>query len=151
MLIEERFAVKAPIQRVWDFLLDPKTVGSCIPGCEQVEAIDDKNFLATVKVKVGPFSMRFKFKTTITESNPPLHVKTVGQGDESDRKGHFKQETNIDFKSISENETEISYKSEVAVGGRLATFGERIMRAKAKDLGKEFANAVKNRLEQPVA
>jgi carbon monoxide dehydrogenase subunit G len=151
MLIEEKFAVKAPIQKVWDFLLDPKSVGSCIPGCEEIEAIDENNFVTTVKVKVGPFSMKFRFKTTIKESDPPFHVKTLGGGDEADRKGYFKQETNIDFKSLSDSETEISYKSEVMIGGRLATFGERIMRAKAKDLGKEFAEAVKNKLEQSAA
>jgi carbon monoxide dehydrogenase subunit G len=148
MLIEEKFAVKAPIQKVWDFLLNPKNTAACIPGCEEIDTIDDTNFLTTVKVKVGPFSMRFKFKTTIKESSPPFHIKTVGGGDEADRKGNFKQETNINFRSLSNNETEISYKSEVMVGGRLATFGERIMRAKAKDLGKEFAEAVKKKLEQ---
>jgi carbon monoxide dehydrogenase subunit G len=54
----------------------------------------------------------------------------------------------IGFKSLSENETEISYRSEVMVVGKLATFGERIMRAKSKDLGKEFANNVQKKLEQ---
>lgn len=151
MLIEEKFSIKAPIQKVWDFLLDPKSIGSCIPGCEEIEAVDGNNFMTTVKVKVGPFSMKFRFKTSIKESNPPFHVKTLGGGDEADRKGNFRQETNIDFKSLSDNETEISYKSEVMVGGRLATFGERIMRAKAKELGKEFAEAVKRKLEQSAA
>ncbi|MDI6755144.1 MAG: SRPBCC domain-containing protein, partial [Thermodesulfobacteriota bacterium] len=147
MLIEEKFLVKAPIQKVWDFLLDPKTIGGCIPGCEQIEAVDKNNFVTTVKVKLGPFSMRFKFKTAIKEANPPFFMRTVGQGEESDKKGHFRQETKIDFTSLSENETEISYRSEVNVVGKLATFGERIMRAKSKDLGKEFAVAVQKKLE----
>jgi carbon monoxide dehydrogenase subunit G len=147
MLIEEKFSVKAPIQKVWDFLLNPKTIGTCIPGCEQIEAIDENNFMTTVKVKVGPFSMRFRFKTAIKEKTPPFFVRTIGEGDESDKKGHFKQETKINFKTLSDNETEISYRSEVMVVGRLATFGERIMRAKAKQLGKEFANSVKRNLE----
>jgi len=148
MLIEEKFLVKAPIQKVWDFLLDPKTIGVCIPGCEQIEAIDKNTFVTTVKVKVGPFSMRFKFKTAIKETHPPFFMRTVGEGDESDKRGHFKQETKIDFTSLSENETEISYRSEVNVVGKLATFGERIMRAKSKELGKEFATAVQKKLEQ---
>jgi carbon monoxide dehydrogenase subunit G len=148
MLVEEKFMVKAPVQKVWDFLLNPKTVGACIPGCEQIEAIDENNFLATVRIKVGPFSMKFKFKTAIKETNPPFFVRTVGEGDESAKLGHFKQETRINFNSISENETEISYHSEVMVVGKLATFGERIMRAKAKEFGKEFADSVKKKLEK---
>jgi len=148
MLIEEKFTVKAPIQKVWDFLLNPKSIESCIPGCEQIEAIDESNFMTTVRVKVGPFSMRFKFKTSIKESNPPLYVRAVGEGEESGKLGHFKQETRINLDSISGNETEISYYSEVMIVGKLATFGERVMRAKAKELGKKFASSVKKSLEE---
>lgn len=72
----------------------------------------------------------------------------MGEGDESSKLAHFKQETRINFNSVSENETEISYHSEVMVVGKLATFGERIMRAKARDLGREFADSVRNKLEQ---
>jgi carbon monoxide dehydrogenase subunit G len=44
MLIEGKFTLKAPIKKVWDFLLEPETLASCIPGAEKVEAIDDKNY-----------------------------------------------------------------------------------------------------------
>ena len=62
------------------------------------------------------------------------------------RLGHFKQKTNINFNELSENETEVSYQSEVSIVGKLATFGDRILKAKAKEIGKEFADAVKKRL-----
>jgi carbon monoxide dehydrogenase subunit G len=148
MLIEEKFLVQAPIQRVWDFLLDPNGIGSCIPGCEHIELVDKDNFITTVKVKVGPFSMRFNFKTAIKEANPPFFMRAAGEGNESGKMGHLKQETAISFRSLSENETEISYRSEVSIVGKLATFGDKIMRAKSKEMGKEFAQAVKKNLEQ---
>ncbi|MBC8273653.1 MAG: hypothetical protein H8E40_01600 [Chloroflexi bacterium] len=35
MLIEGKFSVKAPIQKVWDFLLGPGIPASCITGTEK--------------------------------------------------------------------------------------------------------------------
>jgi len=151
MLIEEKFSIKAPIQKVWNFLLNPESIGPCIPGCEKIEAINEREFLSTVKIKVGPIAVRFKFKTTIEEISPYTYIRTVGGGDELDKKGRFKQQTTINFNKLSEDETEVSYRSEVSIVGRLATFGERIMRAKAKGLGQEFVNSVKGKLEQTIS
>ena len=64
MLLEGKFTLKAPIKEVWDFLLKPETLASCIPGAEKMEAIDDKTYESVVKQKVGPISVKFKFTTT---------------------------------------------------------------------------------------
>jgi carbon monoxide dehydrogenase subunit G len=53
MLIEERFTVKSPVDKLWDSLLDPAIIGSCIPGCEKVEPINDKAYDSIIKAKVG--------------------------------------------------------------------------------------------------
>ncbi len=147
MLIEVKFNVKSPIQKLWDFLLNPETVAPCIPGCEKVEPINDKEYNSIIKAKVGFMAVRFKVKTIIEEIVPYQLIRSVGEGDELRKLGHFKQKTQITFKQLSEAETEVVYQSDVSVTGRIATFGDRVFRAKAKELGKEFANAVKKTLE----
>ncbi len=147
MLIEEEFNVNCPIQRLFDFLLDIESVGMCIPGCEKVEPINDKEYNSIIKAKVGFMAVRFKVKTVIEEIVPYQLIRSVGEGDELRKLGHFKQKTQITFKQLSEAETEVVYQSDVSVVGRIATFGDRVFRAKAKELGKEFANAVKSKLE----
>ena len=59
----------------------------------------------------------------------------------------FQAKDSINFNALSENETELSYQSDVSIVGKLATFGDRILKAKAREVGKEFADAVKKRLE----
>jgi carbon monoxide dehydrogenase subunit G len=147
VLIEERFRVMAPIQSVWDFLMDPQKIGSCIPGCEKITLLDESKYFASVKAALGPISFRFELHTEIVERNPPFHLRSVGRGEDKGKRGSFRQETILDFSKISENETEVSYKSEVTVVGKLATFGFAIMRAKVKELGQDFANSVKDKLE----
>ena len=146
MLIEGKFPVKAPIQEVWDFLLEPGILASCIPGAEKVEAIDAKTYESIVKQKVGPISVKLRFTTTLTETDPPRYLKAVGRGEDAGKAGTFTQETSVNLKEIGKDEVEISYSSKVSLVGRLATFGERIMRAKAKSAGEEFTKNLQERL-----
>ncbi len=147
MLIEERFTVKSPVDKLWDSLLDPAIVGPCIPGCEKVEPINDKAYDSIIKAKVGFITVRFKVRTVIEEMILHKLISTVGEGSEMRSLGFFRQKTRINFNALSEDETELSYHSEVSIVGKLATFGDRILKAKAREIGKEFADAVKKRLE----
>jgi carbon monoxide dehydrogenase subunit G len=146
MLIAEKFNVNCPIQRLFDFLLDIETVGMCIPGCEKVEPVGDREYESVIKAKVGIISVKFKVKTLVEEAVPFSLIRTVGQGNEVAKLGQFKQTTQINLEELSETETLVSYQSNVSVVGRLATFGDRILRSKAKELGKDFADAVKQKL-----
>jgi carbon monoxide dehydrogenase subunit G len=147
MLMEGKFTLKAPIQEVWDFLLKPETLASCIPGAEEMKAIDDKTYESVVKQKVGPISVKLKFTTKITEMIPPRHLKAVGRGADVTKAGTFSQETIVDLTEISKDEVEVAYSSNVSLVGRLATFGERIMRAKAKSVGEEFTKNLQEKLQ----
>ena len=44
MIIAGKFALKAPIQLLWDTLLDPETLRSCIPGAEKIDRLDEKTY-----------------------------------------------------------------------------------------------------------
>ncbi len=145
--MEGRFTLKAPIQDVWDFLLDPGTLASCIPGTEKMEAIDAKTYESIVKQKVGPISVKLKFTTTITEMDPPRYLKAVGRGADVTKAGVFTQETTVNLTEIARDEVEVSYTSNVSLVGRLATFGERIMRAKAKAVGEQFTRNLQEKLK----
>jgi carbon monoxide dehydrogenase subunit G len=147
MLIEEKFSVMLPVQKIWESLLDPEIIGRCIPGCEKVEPVNDTEYDSIIKAKVGFMAVRFKVKTVIEEMVLHKLIRTVGEGKETRNLGQFKQKTSINFNVLSEAETEISYRSDVSIVGKLATFGDRILKAKAKEVGKEFADAVKQKLE----
>jgi len=151
MLIEGKFTLQAPIQEVWDLLFEIDTLAACIPGAEKIEPIDDRTYDAIVKQKVGPITVRFKFITTLTEIDPPRHVTAEGRGEDIGKAGTFTQKTSVDLTEVSEDSVEISYSSNVSLVGRLATFGERIMRAKAKQVGEEITKNLQERLKSRIA
>ena len=150
MLIEGKFTLKAPIKEVWNFLLEPGTLASCIPGAEKMEAVDSKTWTGVVKQKVGPISVKLNFTQTFTEVDPPRHLKAVGKGSEATKAGTFTQETTVNLTEIGKSEVEIAYTSNVSLVGRMATFGERIMRAKIKSVGDEFARNLQGKMQSRI-
>ena len=151
MLIEGKFTLKASIQKVWGFLLEPGTMASCIPGAEKVEAIDDKTYECIVKQSVGPISVRLKFTMVLSEVDPPKYVKAIGRGEALGKLGTFSSDVVVNLAEIPNDEVEVSYQNNVNIVGKLATFGERIMRAKAKSVGEEFTRNLQEKLKSKTA
>ena len=147
MIIEGKFTLKAPIQLLWDTLLDPETLRSCIPGAEKIDRLDEKTYDCVIKQKVGPISVRFKFKNILSKIESPNHVEMEGEGEDIGKAGRFTQRTSIDMKEIEGGEVEISYQCNANIVGKLAMFGDRILKAKAKKLEAEFTNALKGKLK----
>jgi uncharacterized protein len=147
MEIQERFTVNAPLQKVWQFIMSAEQIGGCIPGCEKVEAIDERNFVATVRAGVGPIKVRFKINTLLTQIDAPNHIRMEQKGADIGKAGDFSQSSDVYLREASENETEVSFSANVTVTGRIALFGDRIMRAQAKKIGEEFKRALKEKIE----
>jgi carbon monoxide dehydrogenase subunit G len=116
-----------------------------------MEAVDDKTWEGIVKQKVGPITVKLQFTQTFTEVDPPKHIKAVGRGAAAGGAGTFTQETIVDLKEIAKGEVEVAYQSNVSMVGRLATFGERIMRAKVNKIGEEFINNLQEKLKSELA
>ena len=147
MILEGKFVVKVPIHKLWDTMLNPETLRSCIPGAEKIEQLDEKTYDCVIKQKVGPISVQLKFQTTLIKGDPPTHAAWEGEGEDIGKAGRFVQRTNIDLKEIEGGEVEVSYRSNANIVGKLAMFGDRILKAKAKKLEKEFTQALKEKLE----
>lgn len=154
MLMEGKITLQgAPVEEVWDFLLNPETLIACVPGAEKMEAIDEETYESIISQKVGPVHARFEFTTTLAEVDRPRYVKAVGRGADigKSRGGTFSQETTVSLSEVSKDCVEISYRSHVNIVGRLATSGDRIMRAKARQVEKELTRNLQERLNSQVA
>jgi carbon monoxide dehydrogenase subunit G len=56
----------------------------------------------------------------------------------------------VNLTEVSKDEVEVAYKANISIVGRLATFGERIMRAKADSVGEEITRNLQARLKSRV-
>ena len=136
MTMNGEVQLAASRQAVWDKLNDPEVLKASIPGCEELEVTEDQGFRATVKVKVGPVSARFKGKVTLSDLDPPNGYKISGEGEGGDA-GFAKGGANVAL-ADKDGGTLLSYNVEAQIGGKLAQLGQRLINGSAKKLADEF-------------
>ena len=149
MRIEDRFVVAAPRQRVWEAIKDPAVVAPCIPGCQGVEVISPTHYRAKIRVQLGPIKADFNVDVEIVAETPPEEVRSRTRGEEGSRASSLSAENTLRLTALGESQTEVFYASEAAVVGRLGKFGLGVMRKKAESLGRDFAQAFRQKVEQP--
>ncbi|MBH5399031.1 carbon monoxide dehydrogenase subunit G [Bradyrhizobium sp. CNPSo 4010] len=142
MTMSGEIQLAAPREVVWTKLNDPIVLKACIPGCEELERIDDGGFRAVAKMKVGPVSARFKGKVTLNDLDPPRSYTILDEG-EGGVAGFAKGGAKV---SLLEREdgTLLTYHVDAQIGGKLAQLGQRLVNGTAKKLADEFfANFVR--------
>lgn len=145
VIIEEEFAVNAPLAHVWDCIRDPAFVAPCVPGCRDVEDIGDGAYRAVIKVGIGPIKTEFKLDIAVLEETPPNFARVETRGQEGTNASRLTAKSELtltasgDATTPTTATTNVHYKADVQVVGRLAKFGLGIMKKKAKLLGAEFA------------
>lgn len=150
MIIEGKFTVNAPIQKLWDTLFDVQALASCLPGAEKIEQIDEKTYDVTMKQRVGIVKVTMSGRQVLTKVDAPNHLEMEGKAEDKTKLGHMKDKITMDLKELDGGDVEISYKMDVSMVGKLAMFGDRIMRSKANEVEKEFVKNLQAKLKAVV-
>ena len=146
--IEEEFEVRAPVQQVWEYLIDPAKVVVCIPGAELLEAQDERTFVGAVKVKVGPMTMSYKGLMKFTEMDEQGHqVRMVGEGREAGGAGSAKVTMLSKVAPRDGGGSLVVVNAEVDLVGKIVQFGRGMIEEVSRQLFRQFSACVKQRLE----
>ena len=148
--IEETFQLRAPVDRVWRYLADPRQVVDCLPGAELTDVRDESTFLGRVKVKVGPVTTAYSGTVRITARDDDAHtISMVGEGRESAGSGAAKMTMTSRIASLPSGETEVRVTADVDIVGKAAQFGRGMIESVNKQLFRQFSACVKTTLETP--
>ncbi len=124
MKLEQSFEVAAPLQRVWQTLIDVERVAPCLPGAAVTGRNDDGSFDGTFKVKIGPTSAAYSGKLAMEDVDESAHTATM-QAQGTDRRGQGGAKATISS-SVSDaggGKTRVSVVTDYHITGRLARFG----------------------------
>jgi uncharacterized protein len=121
---------------VYAALNDPEILKKCIPGCEELEKVSDNEFAAVVKLSVGPVSARFKGKVRLEDLDPPNGYRIAGEG-EGGVAGFAKGGASVQLTEVPDG-TQLTYKAEANVGGKIAQLGQRLLAGTAKKIADKF-------------
>lgn len=142
-LVGERL-IPASLDRTWAALNDPEILKSCIAGCESLERSGDNAFTASVAVKVGPVSARFKGSLQMTKVQPPTGYTIVFEG-QGGAAGFGKGSADVTL-APEGDATRLRYSAQAQVGGKIAQIGSRLVDATAGKLTDDFFRCFEERL-----
>src|SRR3954454_5898300 len=71
--MEQSFEVDAPIDEVWQALIDIERVAPCLPGADITEKTDDGSYKGTFTVRLGPTTASYNGVLKIQEADEAAH------------------------------------------------------------------------------
>lgn len=150
--VEERFVVQAPVERVWEYLVDPRRVVRCLPGAELVEVVDERTFRGDVKVKVGIVTVSYRGRVQLVELDEAARrVKMTGEGRESAGAGAARMTMESRVSAVPGGGSEVAVQADLDVVGRIVQLGRGMIEQVAHQLFQQFAACVRATLEAEAA
>ena len=145
MKLEHEFTVAAPIDTVWQALLDPERIAPCFPGATITSASGDE-FAGIVKVRLGPISLQYRGKGRFTDTDEAAH-RTMIEASGTAAGGQGTAAAKVQA-SLAENGegTTVSVITDLMVTGKPAQFGRGLIEDVGKKIVGQFADCLSKSL-----
>jgi carbon monoxide dehydrogenase subunit G len=142
MHIDNAFTVQAPVDRLWDTLLDVERIAPCLPGAELTETIDDTHWKGAVHMKFGPVSLSFTGTVTLVERDDAAHrVTLTAQGRE--QKGKGAATANVtSWLEPGDDATTVRMSADITLTGAAAQLSRGLLPEVSKKLTQQFADCL---------
>jgi carbon monoxide dehydrogenase subunit G len=146
MTNEQRFVVDAPPERVWGFLTDPYRVAECLPGAAITEKVDDRTYLGTITVKVGPVSASYKGRLVFERlDRESFEADLAATGQDTKGKGGAEMRMRSRL-APKDGGTEVVVSSDLKIAGILAQMGRGLIDTVSNQMFKRFAGCVQQKV-----
>jgi len=137
MQISGRNTIQAPIEAVWTALNNPSVLQQCIPGCQEMAEDGPNSYSLLVGAAVGPVRAVFRggIDTEILMPGRAYRMRFKGS---AGAMGSATGTSSVELAPVAAGVTELSYSADVAVVGRIAQVGSRLIDTLARTLTEEF-------------
>jgi len=145
MIIANEFTLNVPVDTAWDLLSDMEQVVPLMPGAALLGREGDE-FLAKVKVKVGPVTSEFSGKAHFLEKDDANHRALI-DGRAKDSKGGGNAAAVITLQAKDDGgRTRVTVDTDLKIVGKLAQFGSGMLQQVSEKLLDQFVAQLEARL-----
>jgi uncharacterized protein len=146
---ENTFSVKAPIDQVYEALLDLERVTPAMPGAQVLEKTGDESYKVAIKVKLGPVSMTYRGDVTIVERDPEKHSAVLDvKAKEARGQGSAKAKVSMSLEPDGEGARGTMHTS-VQLSGKAAAMSRGVIDDVSKRLVATFAQNLEGIVAAP--
>ena len=132
----------------WTALWNVSAVAGCLPGCEAVEEVEPRRrYRATVKDRVGPFTVTIPLDVAVEPSEPERLLRINATGRDSILGSPVKMSLIARLTPGEQGGSVLALNGRAEVGGKLAALGQSVMHRKTRDIMDTFARQLGEMLE----
>jgi carbon monoxide dehydrogenase subunit G len=148
MKLEQSFSVAAPVEQVWDMLVDVERVAPCLPGAEITGQAPDGSYEGNFTVKLGPTTASYRGSLRMDSLDQASRTATM-HAKGTDKRGQGGANATIVSTMHQEGEeTVVDVATDFTITGRLARFGRGGM---IEDISKRMMRDFSNCLQASLA
>ena len=135
-------AIPAPRDAVYAKVRDARFFASCVEGVQELVEIDLDHYTAVLETKVAYLKFKFNVAVEVVRADPPREIEAKIEGAPLGIVGRLTARSVT--RLLEENgATKVSYEIEAALTGKLGSLGQPVLRAKAKEMERLFAERMR--------
>jgi hypothetical protein len=144
MDITGSYTFDAPPDRVWDLLMSPDVIASCIPGCDRFEPEGEDRYRARLTVALAAVTGTYDAVVTLSDKAAPASYRLTGEG--QGRAGWVKGSTVVALRAEGDA-TIVDVTAAVQTGGAIARVGQRLIGSVSKMMMDRFFACLRGKLQ----
>ncbi|HSO65117.1 MAG TPA: carbon monoxide dehydrogenase subunit G [Ornithinibacter sp.] len=136
MKISGTSTLEAPVDQVWEAILDPAVLARCIPGCEALSTVGEDRYAMSVTAGVAAIKGTYAGEVSLADKVAPhsLTMKASGAGSP----GTIDADVKVRLVPSAAGGTELSYDADASVGGAIGGVGQRMLAGVTKKMAGQF-------------
>lgn len=152
MQIDSTFSVVAPIDTVWDTIMDFERVAGCVPGARILNKLSDDAYQVGMTVKLGPVNMQYKGLLNVIERNAAEHRAVLG-GKAQETRGQGTADATVTLLLTEEagGTTRGTVNAELSLSGKAAAMGKGVIGSVTEQMMALFASNLQAMIAAPGA
>jgi uncharacterized protein len=134
--------IGAPREAVFAKVRDARFFASCIEGVHDLNEIDADRYTAVLETKVAYLKFKFNVAVEVLRADPPSEIEAKIEGTPSGIVGRL---TARSVTRLLEDTggTKVTYEVDASLTGKLGSLGQPVLRAKAKEMERQFAQRMR--------
>jgi carbon monoxide dehydrogenase subunit G len=148
MQFENEFDVAAPVEEVWQTVLDVDRVAPCVPGAQVLERTGENAYRVGIKVKLGPISMQYGGQVEILEADAEEH-RAVMTAKAREARGQGTANARVQMILSGDGRTHGTISTDLQLSGKAAAMGRGVIEDVSARLIAQFAENLAAMLAGP--
>ena len=134
--------VEAPREAVYAKVRDARFFASCVEGVQELNEIDADHYTAVLETKVAYLKFKFNVAVEVVRADPPREIEAKVEGTPLGIVGRLTA-SSVTRLADDGAGTKVSYEIEAALTGKLGSLGQPVLRSKAKEMERKFAERMR--------